>query len=185
MVAVAVGVVLAVGALTAWAVASGGDDPGGGRRPGAPATVVGPGSLQVDTRVPDFDLPGLDGGRVRLSGLRGRPVVVNFWASWCNPCRREFPLLRDARRRHRAQGLEVVGITYQDIPSDSRRFARSRDARWPLAVDDGGAVARAYGVRAVPQTFFVRRDGTLATRTFGITSAAALEDDLSSIVGRP
>jgi thiol-disulfide isomerase/thioredoxin len=109
---------------------------------------------------------------------------VNFWASWCNPCRQEFPLLENALRQHRADGLAVIGVTFQDIPYDSRDFVKKRSATWPQGVDNDGTVARAFGVRAIPQTFFVRADGTIAARVFGITSEAALADPLAKLLAR-
>jgi len=180
---------LVVTGVTVAVLATGGDRgfrgiPEGGPSPGTGA-FLGPGAPEVGQPAPDFQLPRLDGrGTIRLSELRGRPVVVNFWASWCNPCRQEFPLLRAARAKHRRAGLEVIGISYRDIPSDARAFARSENATWPLARDPGGAVAAGYGVRAIPQTFFIRRDGIVAARVFGLTSARDLEDTLAEILPR-
>ena len=132
---------------------------------------------------PDFELTTLDGGTVRLSALRGRPVVVNFWASWCHPCRTEFPLLADALEEHADADLAVVGVTYKDIESDSRDFVDETDANWPQGVDEDGEVARAYGVRAIPQTYFIGRDGRITGRVFGFTSEDALEEPLAEIIG--
>jgi cytochrome c biogenesis protein CcmG/thiol:disulfide interchange protein DsbE len=147
--------------------------------------VVAAGRAEVGSPVPDFVLPALDGeGEVRLSDFRGRPVILNFWASWCNPCRDEFPLLKDALRDHRADALAVIGVTYRDIPSDSRAFAKELKATWPQAVDDDRAVAEAFGVRSIPITFFVRADGTIAARQFGFTSEAALADPIGKILGQ-
>lgn len=180
---------LVVTGVTVAVLATGGDRgfrgiPEGGPSPGTGA-FLGPGAPEVGQPAPDFQLPRLDGrGTIRLSELRGRPVVVNFWASWCNPCRQEFPLLRAARAKHRRAGLEVIGISYRDIPSDARAFARSENATWPLARDPGGAVAAGYGVRAIPQTFFVGRDGIVAARVFGLTSARDLDDTLAEILPR-
>jgi cytochrome c biogenesis protein CcmG, thiol:disulfide interchange protein DsbE len=131
---------------------------------------------------PDFTLATLNGETVRLSDLRGRPVVVNFWASWCNPCREEFPLLADALDEHGDRDLAVVGVTYRDIESDSRAFVEEFGATWPQAVDEDAEVARAYGVRAIPQTFFVARDGRIADRIFGFSSERALEEPLAKIL---
>jgi cytochrome c biogenesis protein CcmG, thiol:disulfide interchange protein DsbE len=158
-----------------------GDDSesGGATRTGS---VAGPGG-EVGSAAPDFQLPALDGsGDVRLSEFRGRPVIVNFWASWCNPCRQEFPLLKEALREHSASRLAVVGVTYQDIPSDSRNFVKKQASTWPQGVDDGSAVAKAFGVRAIPQSFFVRADGTIVARIFGFTSEAALADPLGKLL---
>jgi cytochrome c biogenesis protein CcmG, thiol:disulfide interchange protein DsbE len=158
-----------------------GSDSSGTTRPGSVSGVGG----EVGSPAPDFRLPALDGhGDERLADYRGRPVIVNFWASWCNPCRKEFPLLKRALRRHRAQHLAVIGVTYQDIPSDSRAFVEQRQATWPQGVDEGGTVASAYGVRAIPQSFFVRADGTIAARVFGFTSEAALARPLAELLGR-
>jgi cytochrome c biogenesis protein CcmG, thiol:disulfide interchange protein DsbE len=174
------------GVVTVALVAGGlvavlGDDSesGGTTRTGSVAGVGG----EVGSPAPDFQLPELDGGNdVRLSELRGRPVIVNFWASWCNPCRQEFPLLKQALRDHSVSRLAVVGVTYQDIPSDSRDFVKKQSSTWPQGVDDGGAVAKAFGVRAIPQSFFVRADGTIVARIFGFTSEAALADPLEKLL---
>ena len=124
---------------------------------------------------PPFDLAKLTGsGRISLAALRGRPVVLNFWASWCAECKAEFPLLAEITRKH--PGVTVIGITYNDVPFDSRRFARDHHASWHLAKGgDGDPVGRAYGVRAIPQTFFIDRAGVIRARAFGLPSRAALE----------
>jgi cytochrome c biogenesis protein CcmG, thiol:disulfide interchange protein DsbE len=174
-------IVVLVAIVTVVLIAGNGDSSSTERaRPGA--AVLGPGAPDVGEVAPDFTAPALDGGEVRLSDYRGRPVVVNFWASWCNPCRKEFPLLAAARAKHRDDGLEVIGVSYRDIPSDARAFARSRDARWLLARDDRGVIAGGYGVRAIPQTFFIDREGKVAARVFGITSVDDLESTLKPIL---
>jgi cytochrome c biogenesis protein CcmG, thiol:disulfide interchange protein DsbE len=138
--------------------------------------------LDPGAAAPDFALPELAGdGTIRLSEYRGRPVVVNFWASWCHPCRKEFPLLADAREEHRDDGLQIIGVSFRDIPSDGRRFVKDQDATWAFARDDG-TTARDYGVRAIPQTFFIDADGTIRDRVFGITSAEDLEQTLQKIL---
>ena len=149
-------------------------------RRGAVATA---GVAEVGSPAPDFVLPALDGGGdVRLADYRGRPVIVNFWASWCNPCREEFPLLKKTIREHRADQLAVIGVTFQDIADDSRSFVKKRAATWPQGIDEGGDVASAFGVRAIPQTFFVRPDGTIAARAFGITTQDKLEEPLGQLL---
>jgi cytochrome c biogenesis protein CcmG, thiol:disulfide interchange protein DsbE len=181
-------VVAAVGAVTGWAVASGSSprstssSPSRHASPSGGTATTAAGAPTVGPAAPGFSLTTLTGGHVSLAALAGHPVLVNFWASWCYPCRQEFPLLRAALARHRAQGLVIVGVSFQDIPDDARAFVREQHADWIFARDDDGAVAAAYGVRPVPETFFVRRDGTLARRLFGITSARELEQDLNGIL---
>ena len=181
-------VLVVVGAITAWAVTSGSSSRAASGvsnapPPSAPMTVTSPDAPSGGTPAPPFSLVTLRGGHVSLASLAGHPVLINFWASWCNPCRHEFPLLAATLARHQTQGLEIVGISYQDIASDARAFASQQHASWILARDDDGAVAAAYGVRAIPQTFFVPPDGTIASRLYGISSASELERDLRPILG--
>jgi len=129
-----------------------------------------PGVAEPGDVAPDFSAAGLDGGSVRLAEFRGQPVILNFWASWCNPCRREFPLLRDV---HESDGVVVVGVVINDIPSDAAAFVDEFGATWPQALDDDGKIARAYGVRAPPQTLFIGPDGVIRDRMYGITSDEA------------
>ena len=131
--------------------------------------------IAVGDRLPNFTLPSLDGRCVQLSDFRGRPLVINFWASWCNPCRDEFPLLAEARDRHEDDGLEILGITHDDIVSDSRRFADEQDAAWPLLVDEGNTVADVFRIGQIPQSFFIDADGRVRGHLFGFTTARELE----------
>ena len=132
---------------------------------------------------PGFTAETLGGGHVTLSHLLGHPVLVNFWASWCHPCRQEFPLLAGALAKYRSRGLEIVGVSFEDIPGDARTFVAQEHADWTFARDDDGTIAGAYGVRPIPETFFVRRDGTLAGRLLEIPSARQLDASLQGILG--
>jgi cytochrome c biogenesis protein CcmG/thiol:disulfide interchange protein DsbE len=138
-------------------------------------------------RAPDFRLTGLDGGTVDLTAYRGRPVVVNFWASWCRPCVKEFPLLAAASAAHRADGLAVIGVlASSDAPDRARRFARGNGGTWPVGVDRGsgpvGQTAVAYGVAGLPETYFVRRDGSVAVRQLGELSERSMRENLAHIL---
>jgi cytochrome c biogenesis protein CcmG/thiol:disulfide interchange protein DsbE len=150
----------------------------------APVKVSDAGVATKGSKAPDFDLEELNGsGRVRLSDLAGKPVIVNFWASYCVPCRKEFPTFRAAQSKYRAQGLEIVGITFRDLTDDSRRFAEQQRANWLLAKGgDGDPVGRAYGVRALPQTFFIDRNGTIVARYFGAPSGEKFDAEVQKIV---
>lgn len=137
----------------------------------------------IGTPAPDFALTDLDGNPVRLADLRGRPVIVNFWATWCVPCVEEFPLLRDAVAKHRDDGLVVVGIVYRDRSVAAREFMARHEASWPAAMDPDERVARAYGVVGPPETFFIAADGSVAGRHFGLLTAGSLDEKLAAILG--
>ena len=123
---------------------------------------------------PAVAVPALDGGkRVSLAALRGRPVVLNFWASWCEPCTKEMPILVDLARDH--PGLDVVGLAVNDRRGDSRRFARQVGADFTLGVDGDGDVAARYGASGLPMTAIIDREGRIAATVFGPVTRDALE----------
>ncbi len=110
---------------------------------------------------PNFLLELLDGGELRLSDLRGSPVVINFWATWCAPCRKEMPQLVQAYDRHRNDGLIVVAVNLQEGKDTVRPFARDFGMDFPIVVDRDGEVGDAYRLPGLPTTFFIQRDGTI------------------------
>ncbi|HEX7196839.1 MAG TPA: TlpA disulfide reductase family protein [Candidatus Limnocylindria bacterium] len=140
------------------------------------------GPTAIGSIAPDFVLADLDGNPVRLADLRGRPVIVNFWASWCGPCVEEFPLLREAAARHADDGLAVVGIVWRDRSEAARDFMRRNGATWAAAMDPGERVARDYGILGPPETYFIGRDGTIVARQIGQISATSLDEKLAAII---
>lgn len=145
------------------------------RAPGGTPTIVG-------SVAPEFTLSDLDGSRVRLADLRGRPVIVNFWASWCRPCREEFPMLQAAYERHADDGLAVIGIVYQDRTAPARTFMERHGATWTAVMDPDDRVAKAYNILGPPETFFIGRDGRIVARHIGQLSAASLDDKVAAIM---
>jgi thiol-disulfide isomerase/thioredoxin len=116
----------------------------------------------------DFDLPELTGPRVRLGGLRGHVVLVNVWATWCAPCREEMPALDALARELGPQGLVVLGVNYKEDRARVEAFAREQALRFPILLDEDGAVGARYQVFALPTTLVVDRRGMLAGTVLGI-----------------
>jgi cytochrome c biogenesis protein CcmG/thiol:disulfide interchange protein DsbE len=150
-------------------------------------TLIRPGGApaSVGDAAPEFSLVSLDGDTVRLADLRGRPVVVHFWASWCTPCIREVPLLREAAERHADDDLAIVGVVYDDGSESARAFMEEHGGTWPALMDPGMEVAARYGVFAPPETYFVGRDGTIVARQIGEFGERSLEAKLAAIIDGP
>jgi cytochrome c biogenesis protein CcmG/thiol:disulfide interchange protein DsbE len=128
---------------------------------------------------PDFALKTLDGRTVRLGDYRGKVVLVNFWATWCAGCRIEMPRLAKEYAQNRSKGLEIVGISMDDAGEDVvARFVRLNRIGYAIARGNA-AVAAAYGgVRLLPQTFVVGRDGRIVTRIEGTPDERELHDTI-------
>lgn len=136
----------------------------------------------IGSVAPDFSLVDLDGNEVHLAELRGRPVIVNFWASWCGPCVEEFPLLREAAEENVGEGLVVLGIVYQDRSESARAFMQDNGGSWQALIDPDQRVASAYNIFAPPETFFIGRDGRIVGRHFGQFTAETLETKVAAIM---
>jgi cytochrome c biogenesis protein CcmG/thiol:disulfide interchange protein DsbE len=125
---------------------------------------------------PEVIGPALDGSTVRLSQLRGRYVVLNFFASWCVPCAREHDDLVRFEDAHRSAGdATVLSVTYDDELEDAKRFFEERGGDWPVVADDRGKVSLDFGVRGPPESFLISPDGIVLTRIIGEVQYEGLE----------
>ncbi|MCC7165557.1 MAG: redoxin domain-containing protein [Anaerolineae bacterium] len=136
----AIGIVLA---LLAWAVQS----------KSAPPLASG--------IAPDFSLTTFDGQDIRLSELRGKPVIINFWASWCVPCRTEAPLLERMWRDYRERGIILLGVDYVDTGDAAKQFIHEYRMTYPNGPDLGTRISQSYRLTGVPETYFITREGKM------------------------
>jgi len=148
-------------------------------KPAAVPQALSP-APQVGHPAPDFTLPILEGLPMRLSDLRGHPVIINFWATWCPPCRAELAEIQAVHEQYADQGLVVLGVDVrEDIPTVSA-FVKEIGLTYPILLDMGLA-SNDYLVRLLPTTFFVDRQGIIRAVYSGPMNAAILEERLRSI----
>jgi cytochrome c biogenesis protein CcmG/thiol:disulfide interchange protein DsbE len=140
-------------------------------------------SYPPGTPAPALKLPALDGGQVDLTALRGRPVVVNFWASWCVPCYQEHPVLLRAARAHGAR-VQFLGVVYDDEEARIRDFLSQVGTAYPSLLDVNGRTAIAYGVYGVPETYFIDAQGQIVHKYTGPLDDATMRDGLDRIAPR-
>jgi cytochrome c biogenesis protein CcmG/thiol:disulfide interchange protein DsbE len=128
--------------------------------------------------------PTLDGSTASLAGLRGRPVVLNFWGPSCVPCRDEFPLLERMLAAHATDGLAVLGVLTLDPPEPARSFVAEFKATWPTLADPDRSIAAAYRVALRPQTYFIDRGGVIRSVQYGELTEPDFERQYALIAGR-
>jgi thiol-disulfide isomerase/thioredoxin len=138
------------------------------------------GASYVGKAAPDVTLPvaanGDEGARMRLSDLKGRAVVLDFWASWCGPCKLQAPILDRVARRYEPRGLVVLGINVDDTPELARSFATRKGLSYPILVDEGKAASAAYDVDKLPSLVVIDKEGRVVSYTTGLVDEGALDE---------
>ena len=133
--------------------------------------------LTASAPAPDFSLESLDGKTTRLSDFRGKAILLNFWATWCGPCKIEMPWFVDLQNQYGSQGLQIVGVAMDDASKeDIAKFAKDMGVNYPVLIGKE-AVGDAYGgVPALPETFLIARDGKIMDKIIGLRGKAEIED---------
>ncbi|MGO9649912.1 Alkyl hydroperoxide reductase [Candidatus Sulfotelmatobacter sp. SbA7] len=142
-----------------------------------------PGPQAKGDTAPDFTLQSLDGKTIRLSDWRGQAVLLNFWATWCAPCKIEMPWFVELQKQYGPQGFQIVGVAMDDAsPKDIADFAKEMGVNYPVLLGKE-SVGDAYGgVQFLPENFYIDRNGKLVARAFGLKSRSEIEDDIKAII---
>jgi DsbE subfamily thiol:disulfide oxidoreductase len=136
--------------------------------------------IQIDAPAPDFNLNNLDGQGIRLSDLQGKVVIINFWATWCGPCRVEMPLLQERFEKYSDQ-LVVLAINSQDTVENATEFVQEFDLTFDILLDSKGEVHQKYFVRGFPTTFLVDSEGVLRIQHVGILNGKQIDGFLEDL----
>jgi cytochrome c biogenesis protein CcmG/thiol:disulfide interchange protein DsbE len=144
-----------------------------------PSVIASP---LVGKKAPNFTLRTLDGKPVSLAELRGKPVVLNFWQSFCPSCVWEHPYLRAAWQKYAPHGVLFVGVLYQDTTSDARAYIRKYGGGWPVLRDPGAGTALNYGVIMPPETFFITRSGVVQYKSTGPVTPQLLDRQIDRLL---
>jgi cytochrome c biogenesis protein CcmG/thiol:disulfide interchange protein DsbE len=135
--------------------------------------------------VPDFSLTGFDNQKVTLSELRGQVVIINFWASWCLPCRQEAPYLEKTWRKYKDRGVVFIGIDYVDTETEALAYIKEFDITYINGPDLGTRIAQAFNIKGVPETYYVAKNGELRGVQIGPLEAPQLDQKIDELLAEP
>lgn len=153
-----------------------------GERGGSVASAQAP---KPGTMAPDFTLQSLDGKTVRLSDFRGKAVLLNFWATWCQPCKLEMPWFVELQKQYGPQGLAVVGVAMDDTGKDNvAKFAKEMGVNYPVLLGKESVADEYGGLEYLPTSFYLDREGKVVERVFGLRSRSDIEDWIKEALGK-
>ena len=153
--------------------------------PGQTAAAAGsPAGLMQGKMAPGFTLVDTDGRKVSLSDYKGRPVLINFWATWCAPCKLEMPWFQEYREKYKGQGFEILGIAEDDAPKDEIvKTAKKAGVGYPVLMTDN-KIANLYGgVDSLPTSFYIDKTGTVVEETVGLAGKDEVELYIKKLIG--
>ena len=140
--------------------------------------------FDVGKPAPDFDLPDLDGNKVELSSMKGKVLILDFWATWCPPCKEEIPHLVRLQSKYRDQGLQIVGLSLdKGGAGDVKPFADEHDVNYTMLIANDETTKAYGGVSMIPTTFVVDRSGIVVKRFIGYTTPEAFEEVILPLLG--
>ncbi|NIM92500.1 MAG: redoxin domain-containing protein [Anaerolineales bacterium] len=135
----------------------------------------------LNAPAPDFTLTNLEGDEVSLSDFQGQPVLINFWATWCAPCRIEMPAIQDRFERFSTDGLAVLAVDFDEPASDVQAFGDELGLTFDLLLDPGAEIQRLYLVQGYPTSFFVDREGIIRVHHIGVMTEGQLDGYLAEV----
>jgi thiol-disulfide isomerase/thioredoxin len=134
---------------------------------------------------PDFTLQSLEGKNIQLSGYKGQAVLLNFWATWCGPCKIEMPWFVELQKEYGPQGLQIVGVAMDDASKeDITRFVKEMGVNYPILIGKENVGNDYGGVNVLPTTFFIDRDGKIVAREFGLQSRSIFVDNIKKALAQ-
>ncbi len=136
-------------------------------------------------KAPDFTITGFDGRTVTLSDLRGQVVIINFWASWCPPCREEAAYLEETWRKYEDQGVVFIGVDYVDTEKEALAYIKEFDITYLNGPDIATRISQAYNIQGVPETFFVAKNGELRGVHIGPMQSPQLDEKIEELLAEP
>ena len=154
---------------------------------GASQATADPLSPIVGHPAPDFTIStwtwdGSPSQTIHLAALKGHPAVVNFWASWCQACREEQPVLEAAYLKYQAQGVIFIGVAFHDTQRDGTAFLKQFDVTFPSGPDTTGEISISYGLTGIPETSFITRDGVVAQKQIGAVDDGGLDSSIQALL---